>query len=429
VVHCYCRAIFQEKPQCIRIERLKEGYEDEFISNVKEKKVRIAHIAPPWITIPPKNYGGTENVLYTLIEEQIAQGHEVTLFAPSDARTSAKQISFFARSLCECGFPWQAHMKAYYHLHKAVAYLKMHLLDFDILHTHLSSPSDMYIFPLTEALPLPHITTLHSQFPFDRTLGYLGNGDHYYMEWLAQVPLVAISENALQQEQKKFPLNFIGVVHHGIDLRPFTSPCPTPENFFVWLGRLVPDKGAHLAIEAAKQAGVSLILAGTVDPHICGAQEYFQEQIEPELDGQQIRYVGPVSALERNTLLRHARGMLNPLLWEEPFGMVMIEAMAAGCPVIAFRRGAASEIIACGQAGFLVDNVAEMIACIHKVHLLDRNLVRRHVETHFSAQIMTADYLRIYKRVIKMKKEQPMLLPFIPSLNQTVPPHKVEEVL
>lgn len=387
--------------------------------------MRIAHIAPPWISIPPKNYGGTENVLFTLIEEQVAQGHEVTLFAPADAKTSATQISFFAHALCECGFPWQAHLKAYYHLHKAVDYLKVHLFDFDILHTHLSSASDMYVFPLTETLPLPHITTLHSQFPFDRTLGYTGNADHYYMDWLTKVPFVAISQSALQQEQKKFPLHFIDVVYHGIDLQSFAPPCTTPENFFVWLGRLVPEKGAHLAIEAAKAAKVPLILAGTVDPHIPGAQEYFQQHIEPEVDSQHIRYIGPVSTTERNTLLRYARGMLNPLLWEEPFGMVMIEAMATGCPVIAFRRGAASEIITCGQTGFLVDNVAEMVASMHKVHLLDRNLVRRYIETHFSAQIMAADYMRLYKQVIKMKKEQGKVIPIVPPWNQAFPPYKV----
>ncbi|MEO7022153.1 MAG: glycosyltransferase family 4 protein [Ktedonobacteraceae bacterium] len=393
--------------------------------------MRIAHIAPPWISIPPKNYGGTENVLFTLVEEQIAQGHDVTLFAPADAQTSARRISFFARALGECGFPWQAHLKAYYHAHKAVDYLKKHHLDFDILHTHLSSTADMYVFPLTETLPLPHVTTLHSQFPFDWTLGYLGDADRYYMEWLAHVPLVAISENARRQEQEKFPLHFIDVVYHGIDLQHFEPPRTTPENFFVWLGRLVPEKGAHLAIEAAKKAGVPLILAGTVDPHLREAQVYFQEQIKPRLDGEQIRYIGPVSASERNNLLHRARGLLNPLLWEEPFGMVMIEAMAAGCPVIAFRRGSASEIIVCGQTGFLVDTVAEMVERMHTIHLLDRNLVRRHVETHFSAQIMVTDYMRVYKQVIRMKKEQEqeqgVRIPMISSSSQVAPPHQVME--
>lgn len=389
--------------------------------------MRVAHIAPPWISIPPKNYGGTENVLFTLIEEQVAQGHEVTLFAPADAQTSAKQISFFARSLVECGFPWYAHLKAYYHLHKSVDYLQKHLSDFDILHTHLSSSSDLYLFPLTETLPLPHVTTLHSQFPFDLGIKtWQGDADRYYMEWVTRAPLVAISKSASYQEREKFPLNFIDIVYHGMDLRHFAPPCRTPDTFFIWLGRIVPEKGAHLAIAAARKACVPLILAGIVDPHLREAQVYFHEQIKPELDGQQIRYIGPVCMQERNNLLHRARGMLNPLLWEEPFGMVMIEAMAAGCPVIAFRRGAAAEIVACGKSGFLVGNIEEMVEAIHKIHLLDRQQVRHHVETHFSAQIMAQDYTRVYEQVIGMKKEQEIVIPIISaSSGQVIPPQKV----
>src|SRR5712692_2205407 len=164
--------------------------------------LKIAHIAPPWITIPPKNYGGTEVVIYNLVEEQVAQGHDVTLFAPGDAKTSAKQISFFPRSLLEAGVPWQAHLKAYYHMHKAVEYVKEH--DFDILHTHLSSSSDLYIFPLTAPLTTPHVTTLHSRFPFDRVQSWTGDADAFYMEWAPNVPIVAISEAA--RDEVPYPL-------------------------------------------------------------------------------------------------------------------------------------------------------------------------------------------------------------------------------
>src|SRR5260370_365581 len=128
--------------------------------------MRIAQIAPPWITIPPKSYGGTETVLSTLVEEQVAQGHEVTLFAPCDARTSAQLVSFFPNSLLQEGVPWDMHPKAFYHLYKALEQVREQ--DFDAVHTHLSSAADLYIFPLTAALSIPHITTLHSQFPFDR---------------------------------------------------------------------------------------------------------------------------------------------------------------------------------------------------------------------------------------------------------------------
>src|SRR5579883_852126 len=363
--------------------------------------MRIAQIAPPWIPIPPKNYGGTESVISNLIEEQIAQGHKVTLFAPGDARTSAKQISFFPRSLFEEGVPWQAHLKAFFHLHRSVEYVQKHIHNFDIVHMHLSSGADMYLFPLTATLPLPRVVTLHSQFPFDRINGdWQGDADRYYLEWLLQTPLVAISKSAKEQEQRKLPLNFIDVVHHGINVKDFPPPRISPENFFIWLGRLVPEKGAHLAIEAAKKARVPLVIAGIVDTNIPEAKEYFEKQIEPQLDEQQIRYIGPVGLKKRNDLLRRARAMLNPLQWEEPFGMVMVEAMAAGCPVIAFSRGAAPELILHGQTGFLVQDVEAMVRSMARVGELDRTVVRAHAEQNFSSRAMAEKYLALYKKVI-----------------------------
>ncbi len=214
--------------------------------------MKIAHIAPPWIAIPPKNYGGTEIVIYNLIEEQVAQKHDVTLFAPGDAKTSAKLVLFFPQSLIDAGVPWQAHLKAYYHLQKAVEYIKEH--DFDIVHAHLSSSADMYIFPLMFYLATPFVTTLHSRFPFDRVQSWTGDADHCYMEWLKSVPMVAISESA--RAEVSYPLNFVGVVHHGIPMGFFQPTVKQPEDFFVWLGRIVPEKGTHLAIRAAKRAGV-----------------------------------------------------------------------------------------------------------------------------------------------------------------------------
>jgi len=363
--------------------------------------MRIVHLAPPWIAIPPKHYGGTENVIYTLVEEQVAQGHAVTLLAPGDARTSARQVSFFTQSLLESGVPWQSHPKAFYHMYKSIEYVQKHLHDFDILHTHLSSATDLYVFPLTSTLKLPHVTTLHSQFPFDRIKDeWLGDADTYYMEWISRVPMVAISESARRQEREKFPLNFIDVVHHGVDFKNCPPPAPA-EDFFIWVGRIVPEKGLDLAIQAAKQAQVPLIIAGFVDLGIPRARSYFEEKIEPEIDGQLIRYIGPVNGEKRDHLLRRARGLLNPLLWEEPFGMVMLEAMAVGCPVIAFRRGAAAELIVHGKTGFLVDTLPEMVQCIPDVNSLDRNAVRAHAEAHFSARVMARNYTRVYCEVIK----------------------------
>jgi glycosyltransferase involved in cell wall biosynthesis len=385
------------------------------------RKMRIAHIAPPWLAVPPKNYGGTENVIYNLIEEQVLQGHAVTLFAPGDAKTSARQIAFFSHSLSENSAPWDAHLKAYYHLHKSVAYLKKHKEDFDIVHTHLSSSSDMYLFPLTETLSIPQVTTLHSQFPFDKTTnGWQGDADRYYMEWFVKAPLIAISESARQQEEKKgFPLNIVAVIHHGMPVKNVVPQTIQPANFFVWLGRMVPEKGAHLAIEAAKKAGVPLVLAGIVDQHVPSALRYFHEQIEPQIDGQQIKYIGPVGSQDKIDLLSGARALLNPIQWEEPFGMVMVEAMAVGCPVIAFRRGAAPEIITSDKIGFLVNDVTEMVDRIQRIDEIDRKTVRLYTEEHFSSRAMAERYTKVYKRIIGQHLRQ--LVPFFSPPETTIP--------
>src|SRR6266581_4133792 len=205
--------------------------------------MKIAQIVPSWLPIPPENYGGTESVIFHLIEQLVAQGHDVTVFAPGDAKTSAKHISFFPKSLLEEGVPWSMHLKAFYHLYKALEQIKTQ--DFDIVHTHLSSSADLYIFPLSSTLDTPHVTTLHSRFPFDHdTDGWTGDADGYYMDWAPFVPTVAISEHA--RKEVKLPLNFVGVVHNGIETKEFSPRHFSPyyqkgQDYFVWLGRFFPE--------------------------------------------------------------------------------------------------------------------------------------------------------------------------------------------
>ena len=358
--------------------------------------MKIAHIAPPWIAIPPKNYGGTEIVLYNLIEEQVAQGHDVTLFAPGDSLTSARLVSFYPQSLLATGVPWQGHPKAFYHTFKAVEYIKKH--DFDILHTHLSSAADMYVYPLAADVGIPHITTLHSRFPFDRIQTWTGDADDLYMEWAANVPFVAISERA--RDEVKHPLNFVGIVHHGLPREQFQPTTYNTEDFFCWLGRIVPDKGTHLAIEAAKKAGVRLILAGTIDTYVNESVTYYEREIKPQIDGDQIQYIGPANMQQKVDLFSRARGFLNSIQWEEPFGMVMIEAMAVGCPVIAIARGAASEIIEHRRTGFLVQNVDDMARYVPHIEEIDRETVLATTRKRFSVETMTRKYTTVYKKVI-----------------------------
>src|SRR5579859_1078548 len=360
--------------------------------------MKIAQIAPPWFSVPPKNYGGTEAVMYNLVEKQVELGHDVTLYAPGDARTSAKLVSFFPRSLMESGVPWQAHLKAYYHAQKAVNAVRQG--NFDIVHVHLSSASDMYLFPLMADMQVPHVMTLHSRFPFDHLPnGWTGDADPLYMEWASSMPMVAISEHA--RKEVPYPLNFVGVVYHGLLMDQFRPARTRRNTHFVWLGRCVPDKGAHLAIQAAKEAGVPLILAGTVDRNMPESMRYFSQQIKPHIDNKQIRYIGPANMKEKINLFSGARAFLNPIEWEEPFGMVMIEAMAVGCPVISFNRGAAPELIVDGKTGFLVDDVEGMVRAIASINTIDRNATRQHVEEHFSARVMAENYTKVYQHVIQ----------------------------
>jgi glycosyltransferase involved in cell wall biosynthesis len=239
---------------------------------------------------------------------------------------------------------------------------------------------------------VPHVMTLHSPFPFDGSGEWKGDADMYYMEWIKKVPIICISESA--RREITLPLSVVGVVHHGLDQSAFRPSTVRPAEYFAWLGRMVPEKGPHLAIQAAREARVRIVLAGIVDPGIQNAVDYFRETIRSELDGQEVSYIGPVNTEQKIHFLSRARGLLNPIQWEEPFGMVMIEALAVGCPVIAFARGAAPEIVSHQKSGFLVDDVRGMAEAINNIDQIARPAVRRYFEEHFSAQTMAKNYAR-----------------------------------
>ncbi|WP_246039174.1 glycosyltransferase family 4 protein [Dictyobacter alpinus] len=355
--------------------------------------MKIAQIAPPWIAIPPKNYGGTETVIHNLVEEQVAEGHDVTLFATGNSQTTAHLVPLLERGLHEDGVPWTDFQRECDYLQRALQYVRA--ADFDIVHTHLSSGGDMYLFPLLAALRVPHLTTLHSNLPFApaEVSDEIKCGD--FAGWAPYVPLVAISERARQAQH--LPVHFIGVVHHGLPLEQFCRPLEPVADFFLWLGRYASAKGPHLAIEAARQARVQIVLAGTLTPD----HDYYYTQIEPQIDNHQIHNHGPATYEQKNTLMSQARAFLNPITWEEPFGMVMAEAMAQGCPVISFARGAAPEIIRDGETGFLVNTLEEMVQAIDYLDELDRAKVRAYARQHFSCHTMARKYEHLYREVVR----------------------------
>lgn len=359
--------------------------------------MKIAQIAPPWITIPSHNYGDTENVIFSLVEELVYLGHDVTLFAPADAHTSAKQVSFIPKSLIKEGVPWQAGLKAYYHLHKSFEYINEH--NFDIVHTHLSSSNDMYIFPLAATLTTPYLTTLHNYFPFDRTSdNWIGDADQYFMEWAQHVPLVTISESA--RRQTSYQTNIVGTVHNGLQLHDYTPASYSMGSYYIWMGHFTHAKGAHLAIEAARRAQVPLILIGIKEPYNRDAMNYYHHLIEPYIDGKQIRYISPHAPQVKSDLFYQAKALLYMAAEGEPFGMEMIEAMAEGCPVISLAHGSAAEIVHHGYTGFLVDSVDEIPLYIARLPEIDHQNVRRRVERLFSAKMMSESYLDIYTDII-----------------------------
>ncbi|BCL82862.1 glycosyl transferase [Ktedonobacteria bacterium brp13] len=383
--------------------------------------MRIAQVAPPWISIPPQQDGGTETIIYHLVEALHARGHEVTLFAPADAYTSARQVSFIPRSLINEGVPWQANLKAYYHLHKSLEYIAQH--DFDIVHTHLSSSGDMYIFPLTAELTIPHITTLHSRFPFDRTTSHwTGDADDYFMEWAQSVPLVTISESARAQVNPQACI--AGTVHYGVPITgtltkdggsrdpdtysSYSLPA-MPDiyhqhnlygNYFVWIGHFTYEQGAHLAIEAARRCHVPLWLIGIKESANLEAMHYYQHMVAPFIDNQQIRIGIPATREQKLKLLRQARGLLNPMAYAEPSGFALLEAMSVGCPVISFANGAAAEIITNGKNGFLTHTLQEMTNSMTRITSINRLEVREHIKRHFSTDVMTENYLHLYRNVV-----------------------------
>lgn len=367
--------------------------------------LRIAHIAPIWYTIPPQNYGGTENVIANLVNEQISQGEYVTLFASANSVTQAKLISFIELSLTEQNIPWEDHQRAYFHYFKSFEYIKNHPQDFDIIHLHLSSFSDMYLIPLSKDLPVPYCITLHSEFPFERIQGWRGGeGDTMFLTLNPSIPFIFISEYAKKEALILHPeLSMLTTIPHGLPDIYFRE-YELPRTYLSWLGRIIPEKGTHLALQTAIRKNRKLKFAGIVDKKIEAAKNYFDKKVYPLLkkNSSLIEFLGPVNQSEKIAFLNGSYGFLNPIQWNEPFGLVMIEAMAAGVPVISFRNGAASEIISDGISGFLVDNIQQMIKKVSDLEGLSKTTVRNFAKEHYSLTAINNRYKReVYLPLIK----------------------------
>jgi glycosyltransferase involved in cell wall biosynthesis len=348
--------------------------------------MRIAQIAPLWESVPPKTYGGTELVVHLLTEELVRRGHEVTLFASGDSQTAARLHACSRSSLRQ--------MQDELHLDKnplPVVAFETRLLEqvfsradeFEIIHNHMG----MEALPMACFTQTPVLSTLHGVFEPPPMREFI---QHY-----RDLPYVSISNF----QRRPCPmLNYVATIYHGIPLEHF-NPSLTfhDKDYLAFLGRFSLEKGPHHAIRIAKETGWKLVLAGKIDPIDKSDQEYFTREIEPHLDGKQIRYIGEVDHKQKVELLRNAAATLCPVTWPEPFGLVLIESMACGTPVFALRNGSIPEVIAHGQAGYVADSVDELVQALANLGQYDRRNCRYYVESRFSVSRMVDDYLKVYK--------------------------------
>jgi glycosyltransferase involved in cell wall biosynthesis len=336
--------------------------------------MHIAQIAPLTEAIPPKLYGGTERVVHWLTEELVALGHDVTLFASGDSCTSARLEASWPRALrldSSVRDPNALHMMM-------LERVRRHADEFDFMHFHL----DYYPFSLFSRQAVPFVTTLH---------GRLDLPEHQpVFTTFSSAPVVSISD----AQRRPLPqAGWVRTIYHGLPQQLLT-PLPAKRQYFAFLGRIAPEKGVNRAISIARQCGVPLRIAAKVDKV---DREYFDETIRPLLDGPNTEYIGEITDTEKSAFLSGAIALLAPIDWPEPFGLVMIEAMACGTPVIAFNRGSVPEVVDDGLTGFIVEDEKSAIGAFDRLWQLSHDSVRKQFEKRFTARRMAQEYLAAYR--------------------------------
>ena len=335
--------------------------------------MRIAQIGPLTEAIPPKLYGGTERVISWLTEELVAMGQDVTLFASGDSHTSAKLEPVWPRALRLDGTVRDGNA-----LHMAMLErIYERAREFDVLHFHL----DYYPFSLFSRQDTPFVTTLH---------GRLDLPEHQVVfKSFPRAPLISISNN---QRRPIADAPWLTTIYHGMP-QGLLMPQPMKPEYLAFMGRIAPEKAVDQAIEIAGRCGLPLKIAAKVDPV---DRNYFAEEIKPLLSRRGVEFIGEIGDEDKSAFLSGAMALLVPMAWNEPFGLVMIEAMACGTPVLAFRCGSVAEVIEDGLTGAIVDTMDEAIAALPHVIALDRKKVRQRFEQRFSATRMAEDYVGVY---------------------------------
>ncbi|HKA53736.1 MAG TPA: glycosyltransferase family 4 protein [Candidatus Binatia bacterium] len=341
--------------------------------------MRIAQVAPLYESVPPKRYGGTERVVSYLTEALVRLGHEVTLFASGDSETTAKLVAACPRALWrdgECKETLPHHVRLMELVFRDVS-------RFDVIHFHC----DYLHFPLLRRHPCQSVTTLHGRL-------HAPDLQPLFDEY-AEMPLVSISD----AQRRPIPwANWQATVYHGLPrgLYPFRE---RPGDYLAFLGRLSPEKRLDRAIAIARQAGIKLKVAAKIYPE---ERDYFKQTIEPLLHKSRswVEFIGEVNDREKDDLLGNAVALLFPIDWPEPFGLVMIEALSCGTPVIAWRNGSVAEVIEDGVTGLVVDSVEEAVQAVGRVASLSRHTCRRVYEERYDAARMARDYVEVYRRLV-----------------------------
>ncbi|MGD0272707.1 MAG: glycosyltransferase family 4 protein [Gaiellaceae bacterium] len=344
--------------------------------------LKIAVLSPVWFRVPPDGYGGIECVVSLLADSLVEAGHDVTLFASGDSLTKAKLVSVYKKA------PSLQIGRSVPEMHHALACFER-AEEFDVINDHSGLPAAAF----GGLVETPTLHTMHG--PLDGPIA-----PSVYEQIARVAPKVGFISISMNQRKPKPDLPWVANCPNALDLSVY--PCqPHKGDYLFFLGRMSPDKGAHRAIAIAKETGLPLKIAGKMqDPE---EKDYFRELVEPHLD-QQIQYLGEVNHGEKVELLQHARVTLFPIEWEEPFGLVPIESMACGTPVLATRFGAVPEVIENGVGGIIVDDYRGMAALIDEASAIDPWVCRRYVEEHFVPERMVADYVAAYEEAIARSK-------------------------
>lgn len=358
------------------------------------KRLKIAQVAPVIEKVPPPKYGGVELVVANLIDGLLERGHECTLFATGDSISPCRLIYIIDKPMR--GMPQKDIWKIEFL--QSAKVLSM-VDEFDIIHCHFGP--DVFPYPwIVELTEKPFVFTLHGRLDLPELKRL-----YEQCERVRRCYHISISND---QREPLPEANYVATVYNGIEVEkyPFYE---TKEDYLLFLGRSSPEKGIAEAIEVAKRSGEKLIVLAKMDP---ADKKYNEEKVKPHIDGRQIVFIGEVDFAEKVEWLKKAKAMLFPIQWREPFGLVMIEAMACGTPVIAPRRASVPEIIVNKLTGFIVSQenmIGEMVDTLQHIHKISPQACREHVEKNFSANRMVEDYLGVYKRIIETYKPFPLL--------------------